>query len=146
MHVLVPPVRARCVMMPRYLLCCEVWPDIATSRPMIVSKCGMIFVLHEAALHLALALFVNNHIAEVGSALTSQQKLCADTICLKFLHNLLPYAVIANLSHQASINAQARGSCQGIGTVSSTSCLKHMDACFVAGIERSCTGTKSALH
>ncbi len=95
----------------------------------------MIFLLHEAALQLALALFVNNHVAEVGSALTSQQELCADTICLKFLHNLLPYAVIANLGHQASINAQARGSCQSIGTISSTPCLKHMDAGFVAGIE-----------
>ena len=29
-------------------------------------------MLHEAALQLALALFVNNHVAEVGSALTSQ--------------------------------------------------------------------------
>ena len=85
-------------------------------------------MLHEAALQLALALFVNNHVAEVGGALTSQQELCADTICLKFLHNLLPYAVITNLGHQASINAQARGSCQSIGTISSTSCLKHMDA------------------
>ena len=139
MHVLVPPVRARCVVMPIHLLCCEVWPDIATSRPMIVSKRGEIFMLQEAALQLALALalFVNNHVAEVGSALTSQQELCVNTICLKFLHNLLPYAVIANLGHQASINAQARGSCQGIGTVSSTSCLKHMDARFVAGVERS---------
>ena len=85
-------------------------------------------MLHEAELQLALALFVNNHVAEVGGVLTSQQELCADTICLNFLHNLLPYAVIANLSHQASINAQARGSCQSIGTISSTSCLKHMDA------------------
>lgn len=94
-------------------------------------------MLHEAALSLVLALLVNNHVAEVGSALTSQQEICIDTICLKFLHNLLPYAVIANLSHQASISAQARGSCQGIGTVSSTSCLNRMDARLVAGIERS---------
>lgn len=56
-------------------------------------------MLHEAALQLALALFVNYHVAEMRSALITQQELSVDTICLKFLHNLLPYAVIANLGH-----------------------------------------------